>query len=147
MIGLLLITHDTFGEALLQCACHVLNKRPAQLLQLGVAAGDDPNDLLPLAHQLLALVDSGEGALVLTDIYSAGEDPIPGITLDALAAEVRGHVGSIELASDLHDVPAAVARLARPGDVVLTLGAGSIGGISRAILERMTTVPDDPGRH
>lgn len=71
MIGLLLITHDTLGESLLQCACHVLNQRPAQLLQLGVAAGDDPNDLLPLARQLLRLVDSGEGALILTDIYGA----------------------------------------------------------------------------
>jgi PTS system ascorbate-specific IIA component len=71
MIGLLLITHDTLGEALIQCACHVLNRRPAQLLQLGVAAGDDPNDLLPLAQQLLALVNTGEGALVMTDIYGA----------------------------------------------------------------------------
>lgn len=71
MIGLLLITHDTLGEALVQCACHVLNKRPLQLLQLGVAAGDDPNDLLPLARQMLKLVDGGEGVLILTDIYGA----------------------------------------------------------------------------
>jgi len=71
MIGILLITHDTLGEALLQCACHVLNKRPEQFLQLGVAAGDDPNDLLPLAKQMLKLVDTGEGVLVLTDIYGA----------------------------------------------------------------------------
>jgi PTS system ascorbate-specific IIA component len=71
MIGILLLTHDTLGEALLQCACHVLNKRPEQLLQLGVAAGDDPNDLLPLARQMLKLVDSGEGVLILTDIYGA----------------------------------------------------------------------------
>lgn len=71
MIGILLITHDTLGEALLQCACHVLNARPLQLMQLGVAAGDDPNDLLPLAKQLLKLVDSGEGVLLLTDIYGA----------------------------------------------------------------------------
>lgn len=71
MIGLLLITHVTLGEALIQCACHVLNKRPAQIMQLGVAAGDDPNDLLPLARQLLKLVDTGEGVLVITDIYGA----------------------------------------------------------------------------
>jgi len=71
MIGILLITHDTLGEALLQCASHVLNKRPGQLLQLGVAAGDDPNDLLPLAKQMLRLVDTGAGVLVLTDIYGA----------------------------------------------------------------------------
>ncbi len=78
MIGILLITHDTLGEALLQCACHVLNKRPEQLLQLGVAAGDDPNDLLPLAQKLLKLVDSGEGVLVLTDIYGASPANLAG---------------------------------------------------------------------
>ncbi|MCL2345206.1 MAG: PTS fructose transporter subunit IIA [Desulfobulbus sp.] len=71
MIGILLITHGSFGEALVQNACHVLNKRPAQLNQLGVAAQDDPLDLLPLARQMLALVDSGQGALVLTDIFGA----------------------------------------------------------------------------
>jgi PTS system ascorbate-specific IIA component len=71
MIGLLLITHDTLGEALIQCACHVMNKRPEQLLQLGVAAGDDPNDLIPLAQQMLKIVDSGEGVLVMTDVYGA----------------------------------------------------------------------------
>lgn len=71
MIGILLITHETLGESLVQCACHVLNKRPVQLLQLGVAAGDDPNDLLPLAQQMLKLVDTGEGVLVITDIYGA----------------------------------------------------------------------------
>ena len=71
MIGILLITHDTLGEALIQCACHVLNKRPAQVLQLGVAAGDAPNDLLPLARDMLKLVDKGEGVLIITDIYGA----------------------------------------------------------------------------
>jgi PTS system ascorbate-specific IIA component len=71
MIGILLITHDTLGESLIQCVSHVLNKRPQQILQLGLSAGDDPKDLLPLARQLLKLVDSGEGVLVITDIYGA----------------------------------------------------------------------------
>ena len=71
MIGLLLITHDTLGESLIQCVSHVLNKRPEQLLQLGLTAGDDPADLLPLAKKLLKLVDKGDGVLLLTDIYGA----------------------------------------------------------------------------
>jgi PTS system mannose-specific IIA component len=71
MIGILLITHGSFGEALVQNACHVLNKRPVQVNQLGVSAQDDPLDLLPLALQMLELVDNGEGALVLTDIFGA----------------------------------------------------------------------------
>ncbi len=71
MIGLFLITHSSYGESLIQCACHVLNKRPPQILQLGIAVQDDPLDSLPLARDLLKLVDSGEGVLVMTDIYGA----------------------------------------------------------------------------
>ncbi len=71
MIGILLVSHGSFGEALLQNACHVLNKRPPLVNQLGVAAQDDPLDLLPLARRMVELVDGGAGVLVLTDIYGA----------------------------------------------------------------------------
>jgi PTS system ascorbate-specific IIA component len=71
MIGILLITHGSLGESLVQCACHVLNKRPAQLAQLGVSGQDDPLDALPLARAMLRLVDSGKGVLLLTDIFGA----------------------------------------------------------------------------
>ena len=71
MIGIFLLTHATYGESLIQCACHVLNKRPPQIVQLGMAAQDDPLDTLPLAREMLKLVDSGRGAVILTDIYGA----------------------------------------------------------------------------
>ncbi len=71
MIGIFLLTHGAYGEALIQCACHVLNKRPQQIVQLGMAAQDDPLDALPLARDMLKLVDVGRGVLVLTDIYGA----------------------------------------------------------------------------
>jgi PTS system ascorbate-specific IIA component len=71
MIGILLITHGTYGESLVQNVCHVLNKRPPLIAQLGVAAQDDPLDVLPLAELLLNEVDGGEGVLVMTDIFGA----------------------------------------------------------------------------
>ena len=71
MIGILLITHGTFGESLIQNVCHVLNKRPALIGQLGVAAQDDPLDVLPMAKLLLKEVDDGEGVLIMTDILGA----------------------------------------------------------------------------
>jgi PTS system ascorbate-specific IIA component len=71
MIGILIITHGSYGEALVQNVCHVLNKRPPQLIQLGMTAQDDPLDLLPMAREMLAMVDKGEGALVLADIFGA----------------------------------------------------------------------------
>ena len=71
MIGILLITHGTFGESLIQNICHVLNKRPPLIGQLGVAAQDDPLDILPMAKLLLNEVDEGDGVLILTDILGA----------------------------------------------------------------------------
>jgi UDP-N-acetylmuramate--alanine ligase len=68
--------------------------------------------------------------IVLTDIYAAGEDAIPGITLDVLAAAIRRSVDRpVDVVPRLDDVVPAVARVARRGDVVITLGAGSIGSI------------------
>jgi PTS system ascorbate-specific IIA component len=71
MIGLFLLTHGSYGESLIQCACHVLNTRPPQIAQLGVSAQDDPLDALPLAEKMLALVDSGKGVLIMTDVFGA----------------------------------------------------------------------------
>jgi PTS system ascorbate-specific IIA component len=71
MIGILLITHGTFGESLVQNVCHVLNKRPPLIAQLGVAAQDDPLDILPMARLLLGAVDGGQGVLIMTDIFGA----------------------------------------------------------------------------
>ncbi|HNC52761.1 MAG TPA: PTS fructose transporter subunit IIA [Accumulibacter sp.] len=89
MIGILLITHGSFGESLIQNVCHVLNKRPPLIAQLGVAAQDDPLDVLPLANLLLKEVDDGEGVVVMTDIFGA----TPGnLALKLLAP---GHVEGI----------------------------------------------------
>ena len=71
MIGIFLITHGTFGESLVQNACHILNKRPPQIAQLGVAAQDDPLDLLPTARRMRNSIDNGDGVLVLTDVWGA----------------------------------------------------------------------------
>ncbi|MBK7357057.1 PTS fructose transporter subunit IIA [Propionivibrio sp.] len=71
MIGILLITHGTFGESLIQNVCHVLNKRPPLLGQLGITAQDDLLDVLPLAEAKLREVDDGNGVLIMTDILGA----------------------------------------------------------------------------
>jgi UDP-N-acetylmuramate--alanine ligase len=80
----------------------------------------------------------GADVIVLTDIYAAGEDPIPTVTLDALADAIRRDVSApLRLVRDVRDVPAEVARLAQSGDVVLTLGAGSIGAALEAIMSAL----------
>ena len=68
--------------------------------------------------------------IVLADIYSAGEEPIDGITLETLGAAIRRDVTApIDLIPKLEDLVPAIVRVAKPGDVVITLGAGSIGTI------------------
>lgn len=71
MIGIFIIAHGTLGESLIQCACHVLNRRPGQIGQLGVSAQDDPLDVLPYAQRQVELVNSGDGVIVLTDVFGA----------------------------------------------------------------------------
>ena len=72
--------------------------------------------------------------LVLTDIYAAGEAPIPGISSEALAAAIRdaGHKNVLYCAS----MPEGIERLlreARPGDAILTVGAGSVSRASNEL--------------
>src|SRR5690606_27570850 len=71
MIGILLVSHGAFGEALIHCASHVLGKRPLYLRQLGITVHDDPEAILPFAQDLVRYLDKGRGVLVLTDIYGA----------------------------------------------------------------------------
>ena len=77
---------------------------------------------------------AGADAVILTDIYSAGEERIPGATLDALAEVIRREDIQLDVVPALDDVPDAIARVSRPGDVVITLGAGSIGALPERVI-------------
>ncbi|HSE39918.1 MAG TPA: UDP-N-acetylmuramate--L-alanine ligase [Acidobacteriota bacterium] len=62
--------------------------------------------------------------LVLTDIYAAGEEPIPDVTIDRFVKTLH-HPNSI-LHKDINTLPEKVLSIVRPGDLVLFLGAGNI---------------------
>jgi UDP-N-acetylmuramate--alanine ligase len=66
--------------------------------------------------------------LVLTDIYAASETPIPGITGEALTAAIRaaGHKGVV-FRSSMQEGIEYLLQASRPGDAVLTIGAGNVG--------------------
>ncbi len=85
--------------------------------------------------------------LILTEVYAAGEPPI-------VAADGRALVRAVRLASqrdplfvaDVAELPATVLGLVQPGDVVITMGAGSIGTIPAQIVARMSaTTPSRQG--
>ena len=69
-------------------------------------------------------------ALVLADVYPAGEAPIVAADGRALARAVRV-AGKVEpvFVEDIAELPDALRAVARDGDVVLTMGAGSIGSV------------------
>jgi UDP-N-acetylmuramate--alanine ligase len=81
---------------------------------------------------------SGADEVVLTDIYAAGESAIEGVTIEAVADAVRaaGHC-PVHVVKNLEGLPAAVSALARSGDLVITLGAGSIGTVGDRILDEL----------
>jgi UDP-N-acetylmuramate--alanine ligase len=78
--------------------------------------------------------------LVLTDVYPASEAPIPGVSAEGLARAIaeRGH-RRVEWAGDLAAATERLAACLREGDVVLTLGAGSVGQAADEILRRRAT--------
>jgi PTS system ascorbate-specific IIA component len=71
MIGILIIAHGNLGESLMECAKHVIGNEPRQLAFLAVNTQDNPGELLPKAQQLIAALNSGDGVLVLSDMYGA----------------------------------------------------------------------------
>jgi UDP-N-acetylmuramate--alanine ligase len=86
-----------------------------------------------------ARVLAGVEALVLTEVYSAGEEPITGADGKALARAVRAR-GAVEpvFIEDLSELPAVLGNIIRADDVVLTLGAGSIGGVAPLLPKALT---------
>jgi len=110
-----------------------------------------------LLHEFAEVLGTAD-ALVLTDIYSAGEDPIPGVTIDALVVEIArvssaaGAAGAGSVATQINlvpavsDLPAALAELAQPGDMVITLGAGTIGTVGPRLLQLLRAREAEKGR-
>ena len=81
---------------------------------------------------------SDADTLCLLDIYPASERPIEGITAEALARRIAGAGnGSVAYSPSFSDAVAAVAAVAQPGDMVLTLGAGSVSQLGAMILEKL----------
>jgi UDP-N-acetylmuramate--alanine ligase len=89
-------------------------------------------DLFDEFSQVLATAD----AVILTDIYPAGEQAIDGIDSGALCQSIRarGRVNPV-LISNVHDLPQELPAMLEDNDLVLLLGAGNIGAIAQAMRE------------
>ncbi|MFC9239087.1 UDP-N-acetylmuramate--L-alanine ligase [Streptomyces decoyicus] len=83
--------------------------------------------------QALALAD----ASVVLDIYPAREDPIPGVTSALIIDAARAAGAEVTPESDQAAVADVIAGMAKPGDLVLTMGAGDVTDLGPAILSRL----------
>jgi UDP-N-acetylmuramate--alanine ligase len=82
----------------------------------------------------LALADHA----VVLDVYGAREDPEPGVSGALVAGKVPLPPGHVAYAPQREAVPALVARLARPGDIVLTMGAGDVTELGPRIVAELS---------
>jgi len=71
MIGILVVTHENLGEHLIRCAKHVVGEAPKQLAPFGVFVEDDPDTVLVAMRNTVQQLDTGDGVLILCDIYGA----------------------------------------------------------------------------
>ncbi|MFZ9255805.1 MAG: UDP-N-acetylmuramate--L-alanine ligase [Burkholderiaceae bacterium] len=96
-------------------------------------------DLFEDFVKVLATVD----VLVLADVYAAGEQPIPAADGRSLAHALRV-AGKTELVfvEDMADMPDVLVKMARDGDVVMTMGAGSIAGVPAQLQQLTQVVPE-----
>ncbi|MFE6691226.1 UDP-N-acetylmuramate--L-alanine ligase [Streptomyces sp. NPDC057743] len=83
--------------------------------------------------QALALAD----ASVVLDIYPAREDPIPGVTSALITDAAREAGAQVTPEADKGAIPELIAGMSRPGDLVLTMGAGDVTDLGPAILSRL----------
>jgi UDP-N-acetylmuramate--alanine ligase len=81
-------------------------------------------------------------ALLLSEVYAAGEPPVVAADGRALARALRV-AGKVEpvFVDDIGDMPQAVLENARDGDVVITMGAGSMGSVAPRVVELAGAAP------
>ncbi|MFG3497185.1 UDP-N-acetylmuramate--L-alanine ligase [Streptomyces sp. NPDC047928] len=139
---------EAAGVQVIDSYAHHPTEMTADLEAMRAAAGTDRRLLVVFQPHLfsrtrelgaemgraLALADRS----VVLDIYPAREDPIPGVT-SALILDAAVAAGAD--ATEVHDkatVPDVIAGMARPGDLVLTMGAGDVTDIGPRILARLS---------
>jgi len=75
--------------------------------------------------------------VLLLDVYGAREQPIPGVTGALIAQAVPLPPGCVHYEPCWTDVPARLAQLVRPGDVVVTMGAGDVTALGPQLVAEL----------
>ena len=98
-----------------------------------------------LMDEFTTAFDDADSLFVL-DIYAASEQPIEGITGETLAQRIAEKSGrSVVYVSSFDDAVSAVTSAAGPGDMILTLGAGSVSQLAPMVLEKIQAAKEAVG--
>lgn len=92
-----------------------------------------------LAEEMGAALALADASVVL-DIYPAREDPIPGVTSELILDAARRAGAEVTAEHDFAAAPALLVGLARPGDLLLTMGAGDVTNLGPEILQHLANV-------
>lgn len=126
MIGILVVSHEPLGTALLHCTRHIFGRLPMQLAALDVVPDEDPEAALKAARHLVGRINDGSGVIVLTDLYGATPariaaqlaEPqrtivIAGVNLPLLVKAITHRRGPIEQIAGqlLEGVPATIFQV------------------------------------
>ena len=103
MIGVLVISHEPLGTAMIQCTRHIFGRMPSQLAALDVIPDEDPDRALEAARALAARINDGSGVIVMTDLFGA--------TPSRIAAQL-GEPGRVVVLAGLN-LPLLVRALSR----------------------------------
>ncbi|MBW5425029.1 UDP-N-acetylmuramate--L-alanine ligase [Streptomyces sp. BG9H] len=138
---------EAAGVQVIDSYAHHPTEMTADLEAMRSAAGDSRILVLFQPHlfsrtqelgtemgQALSLADSS----VVLDIYPAREDPIPGITSALIIDAARAAGAEVAAAPDKDAAVAAIAGMAKPGDLVLTMGAGDVTDLGPRILAELS---------
>lgn len=123
-VGILLITHEGIGSAVLAVTSRLLNPLPLRAEALEVPFDGDPDQLLPRASAALRRVDGGDGILILTDLYGSTPSNLA-YKLAALGTPVR-RVSGLSLPMLLRVMNYAELDL---GELPAVAGAGARNGV------------------
>lgn len=94
-----------------------------------------------LLDDFARVLSANADALIVTEVYAAGESPIVGADGKAICRAVRSH-GRVEpvFVEKIDELPRALIQIAHDGDVIVTMGAGSIGSLAPELPTALTTL-------
>jgi len=134
-VGLLLICHNQIGHELLETATDMLDRCPLSVLHLPVYQDDDPIDLLARARRKIGDLDSGDGVLIMTDMYGSTPSNIAHRLADNKRVKVVSGV----------NLPMVVRALNYPSLTLTEMAERVISGGREGIMEGTRTQTEASG--